>query len=400
MAIYHASVKVIKRSAGRSATAAAAYRAGENIYDRRTDEHFDYTKKTKVDYAEIIAPDDSPDWVHDRNELWNQVELNEKRKDAQCAREFVCALPQELSATENINLAREFAKREFVGSGMIADVCCHNLKSDNPHAHILLTMRNIDPNGFGNKNRDWNQKSALEGWRKNWGVHVNTELKKYGHKSRIDHRSLADQGIDRVPQIHHGNQPPRIARNNIIKNLNAANDDIQLEIMAEVVDLNEFRERKYGRDIAQQTVDRDIEQYQKQQAERDKKLGEMAEIYRLQAADYKQLINEEIKREQYRSKNDGGLNEGNNTESSKDSSKRDRKSNIDDRESAGPDREHDEVYTKLEELRQRIEKSREDTNSAIEQGRRSVLEQRDKQGNPGYQNPSEDKRQKGPEISR
>ena len=204
MAIYHLHAKVISRSDGRSATAAAAYRAGENITDTRTGLTFDYTKKGGVDHTEIIAPDNAPVWASDRAALWNEVEKAEKRKDAQVCREVEIALPCELSNDQQLDLVRRFVHVQFVSRGMIADVAIHRAKDENPHAHILLTMRSIDANGFGQKVRAWNDKELLENWRAAWEAHANLALEKSGQSARIDHRTLAAQGIDREPQIHIG----------------------------------------------------------------------------------------------------------------------------------------------------------------------------------------------------
>ena len=204
MAIYHCSVKIISRSQGRSATGAAAYRAGEKIRDHRTDIVHDYTRKGGIDHTEILAPDNAPKWVYDRETLWNEVELSEKRKDSQLCREVEVALPQELDQEKNLELVREFINNQFVKNGMVADLAIHHAHGENPHAHIMLTTREISEDGFGKKNRDWNHKDQLSSWRESWEKHVNKSLERYGFDERIDHRTLEAQGIDRVPQIHIG----------------------------------------------------------------------------------------------------------------------------------------------------------------------------------------------------
>lgn len=206
MAIYHCSVKNIGRSQGRSATGAAAYRSAEQILDERTGITHDYTRKSGVDHTEILAPANAPDWMQDRSTLWNEVERIEKRKDARLCREIEVALPCELSRTESQKLVRDFVKSECVEKGMVADIAFHHMDSDNPHTHILLTTREITPQGFGKKNRDWNKKELLETWRKSWQEHANKALELAGHKVRIDHRTLEAQGIERIPQIHLGAQ--------------------------------------------------------------------------------------------------------------------------------------------------------------------------------------------------
>lgn len=204
MAIYHLNMKVIGRSSGRSATAAAAYRSGTKITDERSGVTHDYTRKHGVDYSEILVPENASNWVSDRHQLWNEVERVEKRKDAQLAREFDVALPQELSQEQAQNLITDYVQKEFVDRGMVADIALHELDSDNPHAHVMLTTRSLDQNGFGKKCRDWNDKAQLEHWRQSWQDHTNHALEQAGHTERIDCRSLEAQGIDRVPQIHLG----------------------------------------------------------------------------------------------------------------------------------------------------------------------------------------------------
>ena len=114
MAIYHLRASMISRSAGRSATGAAAYRAGELIHDARTGLDFDYRARSGVTHVEILAPDHAPEWVHDRSELWNRVEAAETRKNSQLAREIRVALPAELSHAQRVALVRDFCQRSFV----------------------------------------------------------------------------------------------------------------------------------------------------------------------------------------------------------------------------------------------------------------------------------------------
>lgn len=215
MAIYHLSAKPISRATGRSATGAAAYRAGETITDERTGLVFDYGKKRGIDHSEIMAPANAPEWAHDRAKLWNSVEHSEKRKDSQVAREVEVALPAELNLDQQRELVRSFARSQFVDAGMVADIAIHHAKGENPHAHILLTMRDIGPDGFGQKNRSWNDKALLQNWREAWEVQTNQALERAGHSVRIDHRTLAEQGIERIPQIHIGPKVPEMERRGI-----------------------------------------------------------------------------------------------------------------------------------------------------------------------------------------
>lgn len=199
MAIYHLSAKVVSRAKGQSVVASAAYRSSEALHDERYGLTHDYTKKEGVEHSEILAPEESPAWVFDRQALWNAVEAAETRKDAQLAREIELGLPVELTHEENVELVREYVKSQFVARGMIADFSVHEDDPDNPHAHVLLTTRSITEQGFGAKERSWNAKRELLAWREAWGSHANEHLARAGHAVRIDHRSLDAQGIQLEP---------------------------------------------------------------------------------------------------------------------------------------------------------------------------------------------------------
>lgn len=197
MAIYHLRATMISRSTGRSATAAAAYRSGERIEDHRTGLSFDYRARGGVDHVEILAPSNAPEWVQDRAALWNAVEAAETRKNSQVAREIRVALPAELTHAQRVELVRDFVEAQFVDRGMVADIALHapgHAGDDrNYHAHILLTTREIGSEGFTTKNRDWNAKEALEGWREAWTQNSNASLQRASIAERIDHRTLEAQ---------------------------------------------------------------------------------------------------------------------------------------------------------------------------------------------------------------
>jgi len=212
MAIYHLSVKAISRSAGRSATAAAAYRAGCEIADERTGEIHDYTRKGGVESADIVLPNDAPDWANDRAKLWNAAERSEKRKDACVAREFEVALPAELSSEERRKLALDFAKDMANREGCAVDVAIHapGKEGDNRnyHAHILRTTRKVQANGLGEKldteKAGRKRSDDLEAVRVRWADMTNAALERANIAERIDHRTLNAQGIDRKPTKHLG----------------------------------------------------------------------------------------------------------------------------------------------------------------------------------------------------
>lgn len=197
MAIYRLSVSVISRSSGRSAVAAAAYRAGEEIRNEREGRDHDYSRRSGVELTEIIAPGHAPEWALDRSALWNAAEISEKRKDAQTAREVLLTLPHELGAEERQALVRGFVSEQFVARGMVADIAHHapHREGDerNHHAHVMLTTRAITRDGFGQKERAWNDKELLQTWREQWEQHLNRSLERAGIEQRLDHRSLKAQ---------------------------------------------------------------------------------------------------------------------------------------------------------------------------------------------------------------
>lgn len=213
MAIYHLSVKPISRSDGRSATAAAAYRAGVRITDERTGEIHDYTRKGGIESAELVLPAGAPSWAADRAALWNAAEKAEARKNSTVAREFEIALPEELSPAERQRLARDFARELVERHGCAADVAIHapGKRGDtrNHHAHILLTTRRLGSDGFTEKTRELDDKKTgkqlVTEWRERFAGLQNERLREAGINARVDHRSLKDQGItDRLPQVHLG----------------------------------------------------------------------------------------------------------------------------------------------------------------------------------------------------
>jgi Ti-type conjugative transfer relaxase TraA len=215
MAIYHFSAKVISRAAGSSALAAAAYRSASRLHDERLDRHHDFSNKAGVIHSQVMLPEGAPEHLSDRERLWNDVESAEKRIDAQLAREVEFAIPRELSPEMGIGLARDFVQREFVGLGMIADLNVHwDIGADGepkPHAHVMLSMREVGSDGFGAKVRDWNRTELLQHWREAWADHVNERLAELDIDARIDHRSLAAQGIDLEPQNKIGPAAARMA---------------------------------------------------------------------------------------------------------------------------------------------------------------------------------------------
>ena len=237
MALFHFHVGQIRRSAGQSVVASAAYRAGEKLYSSYYGEYSDYTGKGGVICSEILLPPQAPPEYLSRSVLWNAVEEAERGKKAQLAYSFDIALQNELTMEENITLARKFLTEQFVSRGMIVDYAVHTPDKAhggiaNPHFHVLCPIRPLDENGkWGKKQRrvyrlddngnqilgpdgkplfdavpttDWGKPETLEAWRAAWAELVNGAFEEKGLSCRIDHRSYERQGIDQVPTVHEG----------------------------------------------------------------------------------------------------------------------------------------------------------------------------------------------------
>ena len=237
IALFHFHVTQVKRSAGQSAIASAAYRAGEKLYSEYYGEVSDYTRKGGVICSDILLPSHAPPEYADRQTLWNAVEKIERGKKAQLAYSFDIALQNEFSLEENITLARQFLSEQFVSRGMIVDFDIHQLDKENggisnPHFHVMCPIRPLDEHGrWGNKQRreylldengerirdeagnyvfnavpttDWGSPETLEAWRATWAEMCNAKFAEKGLEVRIDHRSFERQGIEQLPTIHEG----------------------------------------------------------------------------------------------------------------------------------------------------------------------------------------------------
>ena len=156
MAIYHLEAKVVGRGAGRSAVAASAYLSCSRLYNDYDGIQHDYTKKRGLVWQQVFLPEYAPQEWRDREKLWNAVEEVETAKDSRLAREFIVALPIELSREQQIELLQAFIREQFVSDGMCADAAIHDTDGHNPHAHILLTVRPLDKQGH------WQYKTEKE----------------------------------------------------------------------------------------------------------------------------------------------------------------------------------------------------------------------------------------------
>ena len=234
MDFFHWTTKIVSRNKGKSVVAASAYISGtrmENTWDGVT---HDYTRKKHVIYTEVMLPPNSPQEYADRNLLWNSVEWNETKANAQLARSIELALPAELNHEQNITLVRKLVQELFVDKGMCADVAFHDKGDGNPHTHILLTMRPLTADGkWGDKSRleyildadgnriparqkgrwktrkvyttDWDDRGNAERWRAAAAEAINEALREAGFtQGFVDPRSYADQGVQRIPMVHEG----------------------------------------------------------------------------------------------------------------------------------------------------------------------------------------------------
>lgn len=194
MAIFHLDFKIVKRSEGRSSVAKAAYHARTRITDERTGDTYDYSRRTDLYGHFILAPVNAPEHiVKDSTALWNEVERVERQNNGQTSRYFDVAIPAELNNDDKKGLVLEYCQKNFVDKGMIADIAFHDLDSDNPHAHVMLTLKTIGPEGFGKKERSWNDRKMSVLWRESWASMANSYLAAAGSSERIDHRSLQAQ---------------------------------------------------------------------------------------------------------------------------------------------------------------------------------------------------------------
>ena len=215
MAIYHCSLRTFSRADGHSAVAAAAYRAGELIKDDRTGRTHRYHKRTGVADTFILLPTSTHEKFLSRALLWNEAEASENRKNSRVAREVIVALPHELSDKARAELTRDMGLYLMERYRVAVDVAIHSPVAGegsdprNHHAHLLFTTREVTTDGLGVKTRILDDKvtgpQEVETIREVWEALANDALKRSGFTDvQIDHRTLTDQGIDRIPQIHEG----------------------------------------------------------------------------------------------------------------------------------------------------------------------------------------------------
>ena len=251
----HYDIRIVKRSDNESAVAAAAYQSGDRLFSEYDQEQKYYPYKSEIVHKEILLPPHVPPEYSDRNTLWNAAEAVEKQWNSQLARRIVLAIPKELPAEQHADLLRDYCREFFVSKGMIADFAIHDKGDGNPHAHILLTMRAVDENGKwlpksrkvydldknGERIRlpsgrwkshkedtvDWNDQKYAEIWRQGWADTANRYLEANARPERLDLRSYARQGIDKIPTVHMGPAACQMEKKGIATNMGNLNRDIE-----------------------------------------------------------------------------------------------------------------------------------------------------------------------------
>lgn len=268
MAIYHFSAKPVQRSKGRSSVAAAAYRSRSSLRDERQGKTFSYTAAQDLVHAEIVGFDGP------RSTLWNMAEAMETRHDATTAREYEIALPNELSEADQIELCRAFSRWLNENQYCAVDFAIHSGGGSNGHGHFLTVTRSIDKDGTMSDvkiPREWSdskrkkhglpgRKTELVSARKAWADMANHALAKAGFDERIDHRSLKDQGIDRLPTSHIGPAASAMERDGIQTRVGDHNRIIGQINLERQYELDELRKHQVeAKRLKQQLADIDAE---------------------------------------------------------------------------------------------------------------------------------------------
>ena len=270
VAIYHFSMQVISRGKGQSVVASAAYRSGEKLFNERYDKVSHYQNREVKPETFILKPSHAPAWCLERVRLWNEVEHIEKAKNAQLAREFNVALPIELTNEEQRALLVNFVDKTFVAEGMVADVAIHRDDPQNPHAHVLLTIRPFNEDGsWGAKAKkeyllddegnftytksgakrsrkitttNWDDKETLARWRSAWAFYANQHLRLAGHSVTISEKSNEALGKVEEPSIHEGFTARKLAKQGEFSDRVAINEEIKARNKAHVK-LDEVNQR-------------------------------------------------------------------------------------------------------------------------------------------------------------
>lgn len=230
-------INAITRGAGRNAAAAsayrsgssvvacAAYRSGERLQDNTYSKTHDYTKKHNVLHAEIVTPEGAPEWMSDREKLWNGVEAGEKRKDAQLAKEVVLVLPRNLDHEQHKQVVRGWIADNITSRGLVADYAIHAPDASdggkNPHAHVMFTLRPVEGDGFGKKltgykNGGLDSREVLTEMRFSYEEHLNiASASNENNQVVFDLRSYREKGVDREPQPKMGSKVTHLEKRGV-----------------------------------------------------------------------------------------------------------------------------------------------------------------------------------------
>ncbi len=303
MAIFHLAAKVVSRKAGQSVVAKAAYNAREELTEEKTGEVKDYSRAQGLIYSGIYTPANAPDWAHDRAQLWNKADQAERHPAATLAREYELALPHELNNEQRRFLVQDFVRESFTRKGYAADVCIHAPNRDgderNYHAHILVTDRRLENEGFAATKYDRqgeikDRKAALEAIREKWEHIANRHLERYGIEARIDRHSLKDQGIDREPTQHLGPYATQLERegeesergntNRDIEARNQEREEAQRDYEAAQAEREQWEERIAQAAIQKAEEDQKKEREAKQDNAKNAELSKAAADIRLAVA--------------------------------------------------------------------------------------------------------------------
>ena len=301
MAIYHCSTKTVNRSSGRTAVASSAYRAGEKLEDERTGLTHDFTRKDGVAHTEIVS---NLNIEIDRSQLWNLAEQSENRKDARTAREWVIALPDELTTDQRKDLAKDFATALVDRYGVIADIAIHapsKAGNDrNHHAHIMLTTRKAELDTDNNlilttkaeielsnakrKSLDMGTtQDEIKQIRETWANLANRALERAGIQEKIDHRSYADQNNGLQATIHEGTKVTQLRRKGIDTEISRFNDNVKQQNAQQLDQQKQQKESVLQRGLNR--VDQGFDQWQKNQESKRLELERQAEMKRQQELD-------------------------------------------------------------------------------------------------------------------
>jgi uncharacterized protein YfkK (UPF0435 family) len=227
MALYYFNITPVTKDK-QSIVAKSSYTSGESLYSERDLETKSYKKREVEPETFILAPKHAPEWVYNREQLWNEVEKIERSYNSRLAKEIKVALPIELSNEQQTKMLLDYVKENIVSRGIVADISIHRDKEENPHAHILITTRPFDEKGnWGNKKKreyvydqdgnpildkngkkkfetvqltDWDKNETLLEWRKNFAEKINEYYRLNSVNEKVSHESYENQGLDQLPK--------------------------------------------------------------------------------------------------------------------------------------------------------------------------------------------------------